>query len=350
MVWSILISNSDPVSKLNSMFMIVDKLKVKLPYRAIILFFLLIFQGRADAQQFNVKLFRELPNDITSYINPVVDLNNEACALIKVICNSDFAFSTPLGIVKRKNEVGEVWLYLPKGSVLITLKHPQWGVIRDYRLPKPLESRVTYELQLSTPYVEESANAGPVVVVQKDTVLVRDTVISQKIVEVPVKKIRKERPPVVWSAGVAISVSEYSPAYGLRVMAMRRHGLYIGGYWNMNSTPTAGKCNSDGLSIDGKETPYDTGRVRDSRYAVVAGGVEKICNNLYLYEGIGYGSREILYEKVDAGWWLNEDDSYRGFAAEAGIMYQLGRVHITAGVMTYSGKCWEPSAGVSLTF
>lgn len=63
--------------------------------------------------------------------HPVRDLNDEPCALVKVEAPSDFAFSTPLGIVSRKDKVGEIWLYLPKGSKLLTIKHPEWGVLRD---------------------------------------------------------------------------------------------------------------------------------------------------------------------------------------------------------------------------
>ena len=111
---------------------------------------LLIFSAMY-AQQFSVQNFRHLPNDISAYIQPVKDLNDEACALIKIVGSRDFAFSTPLGIVKRKNDVGETWIYVPRGTTQITIKHPQWGVLRDYRFPSPLESRLTYELVLSAP-------------------------------------------------------------------------------------------------------------------------------------------------------------------------------------------------------
>ena len=36
-----------------------------------------------QAQNFAVSNFRPLPNDISAYIQPVRDLNDEACALIK---------------------------------------------------------------------------------------------------------------------------------------------------------------------------------------------------------------------------------------------------------------------------
>ena len=113
--------------------------------------FLCLAGGLAHAQEFSVRTFRMLPNDISAYIDPVRDLNGEACALVKVVGDKDFAFSSPLGIVKRRNDVGEIWLYLPNGTRLLTLKHPQWGVIRDYRFHTPLESRMTYELVLTPP-------------------------------------------------------------------------------------------------------------------------------------------------------------------------------------------------------
>ena len=82
------------------------------------------------SQQFKADSLRVLPNDISASMEPVYDLNNDICALVKVVCNHDFAFSSPLGITKRRNEIGEVWLYLPEGSTLLTIKHPQWGVLR----------------------------------------------------------------------------------------------------------------------------------------------------------------------------------------------------------------------------
>lgn len=62
---------------------------------------LLVFSAM-HAQRFSVQSFRQLPNDISAYIQPVKDLNDEACALIKIVGSRDFVFSTPLGVVKRK--------------------------------------------------------------------------------------------------------------------------------------------------------------------------------------------------------------------------------------------------------
>ena len=82
-----------------------------------LLFLLIVFLKATpdvSAQRFSVASFRQLPNDVSAFIDPVRDLNDEDCGLVKVIASEDFAFSTPLGIVKRVDKVGEIWLYLPR--------------------------------------------------------------------------------------------------------------------------------------------------------------------------------------------------------------------------------------------
>ena len=71
----------------------------------------------ALAQRFSVSSFRQLPSDVSAFINPCSAISTtKDCGLLKIIASEDFAFSTPLGIVKREDKVGEIWLYLPRGS------------------------------------------------------------------------------------------------------------------------------------------------------------------------------------------------------------------------------------------
>ena len=60
--------------------------------------------------------FSLLESDLTARVNPVFDLNGDACALIKVIGDSRFDFSGPLGIVKRTERTAEILLYVPAGT------------------------------------------------------------------------------------------------------------------------------------------------------------------------------------------------------------------------------------------
>ena len=126
--------------------------------------------GTALAQQFSVTKFRVLPNDVSAFITPVRDLNDEACALLKVTATPEYAFSSPLGIVMRKDNVGEIWLYLPKGTKKITIKHPEWGVMRDYKFEKPLESHMTYEMVINSP--------KPDIALKHDTIVLTKTIVD----------------------------------------------------------------------------------------------------------------------------------------------------------------------------
>jgi len=82
----------------------------------------------------------------------MTDQNGETCALIKVETTVDgFSWDVgSLGIVDAKRVGGEIWVYVPFGVRRITVSHPDFGVIRDYAFPRPLERARTYILKLNT--------------------------------------------------------------------------------------------------------------------------------------------------------------------------------------------------------
>ena len=104
------------------------------------------------AQNISVSSFKSLDTDLTANTAGTMekDQNGEAAALIKVVTTqTGFTFDGgALGIVKTKQTPGEVWVYIPRGSKKITIKHPQLGVLRDYFFPIAIESARTYEMVL----------------------------------------------------------------------------------------------------------------------------------------------------------------------------------------------------------
>ena len=302
------------------------------------------FPDHLSAQQFKVKKFRELSNDISAFVEPVKDLNGTPCALLKVICSPDFAFSTPLGIVKRVNEVGEIWLYLPAGSRMITLKHPRWGVVRDYGFPQELESRMTYEMSLEQPRML----AAPEIVFQpqKKTIILNDTIIGRHAV--PPKKRREK---IRWCAAASIGFSAYGPSYGIRLSGNRKHGIYISALSNFGKAAHVGTCDRNGNPVDGSEPDYDTGKTRSSRLLITAGWLQPlVAGKLFLHAGAGYSRYLVLWEKAGGNWWKNQDLSNSGFAADAGLAYRLRHLHLGIGVVTFAGRHWEPQISIGYEF
>ncbi|MDO4163566.1 MAG: hypothetical protein Q4D56_04160 [Bacteroides sp.] len=303
----------------------------------------------AMAQQFDVRSFRQLPNDISAYIDPVRDLNGEACALVKVVGDADFAFSTPLGIVQRRNDVGEIWLYLPHGSLLLTIKHPQWGVLRDYRFANRLESRMTYELVLSQPIVLSQPEMPELV----DNPILPDT-LPHRLMALPVRPLPRPKRPIERMHYLLmgnIGLSSENISAGLRLGMMRRHGAYLLLQTDFHSIPdTQGECNREGVPTGESISPYYTGRTETGRWMVLAGGMHRLVSELCLYEGIGYGRYITAWETSEGVLLRNTAFSTCGISAEIGLIWRFRRWAVSAGALTIAAQHWEGTVGVGWHF
>lgn len=126
--------------------------------RYCLLFLLLYAFFGAMAQSISVKSFKALPMDLTasSLEGKRIDQNGDVAALIKVVTNATgFVFEGgTLGIVDTKQETGEVWVWVPRASRKITIKHPKLGVLRSYVYPIEIEAERTYEMVLTTAKME----------------------------------------------------------------------------------------------------------------------------------------------------------------------------------------------------
>lgn len=103
--------------------------------------------------------FKCLSNDITARVKePIKDQNGELCAIIKVVTKDKHIFfeSDALGIRERKDQPGEIWLYVPHGAKWITIKHERFGIIRNYFYGESIEKAMVYELQLYVPEVKST--------------------------------------------------------------------------------------------------------------------------------------------------------------------------------------------------
>ncbi len=308
----------------------------------------LLFSGqRAMAQKFSVAGFRMLPNDVTAFINPVKDLNDEDCALIKVIAGPEFAFSTPLGIIKRVDNTGEIWLYIPRNSKKVTLKHPQWGVLRDYRFPLKIDSHMTYELKIDEPLsIPVMASATPQITTLRDTVVIThtDTLVLQPV--------RKTYPlEFIAGAGAMFGGSAKTLAPGVFVAAMKRHGAFLHLMSDFSSVgDCVSNCDKDG-SVNG-HLPYYSGRKRHDFLMVNAGATHRLSDFFTIFEGIGYSRTTVAWQLADSeggGYVRNDHYSSKGLSMEAGVMVNIRKFKIIASAATIKGRQWYGSLGIGIT-
>lgn len=308
-----------------------------------------IFPSSLSAQEFSVESFRDLPNDISAFISPVKNLNDEGCALLKVITSSpDYAFSTPLGIVRRIDKTGEIWLYLPRGSKKITIKHARWGVLRDYAFPSKLESHITYELTLNEPArIITAQQSEPIVTTITDTLVVTrvDTLMI-----IPVK------PKIPLDSDISATATLGGKAtyltWGLMATVMKRHGAYLHLSTDFGHTGhLTGECDRYGM-VDGSERFY-SGHVRRKAFMATAGAIHRTGKHIAIFEGIGYASNTLAWQLAPSeggGYVRNSYFSHRGVTAEAGIMLKFGRVAVSASAITVKGTEWFGSLGIGIRF
>ena len=274
----------------------------------------------AMAQKFKVTSLKTMKNDVSAFISPVHDLNGQACALIRVEAPADFAFSTPLGIVKRKDEVGEILLYVPNGTKMITIKHPEWGVLRNYRFERPLESHMCYVMKISHPQ--------PVAEEVHDTLVI---------------------------TMVTVSAASGSFPVGVMLATMKRHGVFLHLSTDFRSTgDIRAEVDKDGMPTDGTSVmPYYTGKKSRSNYMLTAGLTHRLSSHLTLLEGAGYGKTATawqLAEEEGGGYALNSDMTRKGVAAEMGLAWTTGSTAVMLSVSTIEFSKWQVNIGFGIKF
>lgn len=104
------------------------------------------------AQNVEIASFELLELDLTANTHGTTkyDQNGEKASLIKIQTSErGFTFDGgAMGIVAAEEHVGEIWLYVPRQSRKLTIKHKDYGVKRDYYYPIPVEGGRTYEMYI----------------------------------------------------------------------------------------------------------------------------------------------------------------------------------------------------------
>ncbi len=102
------------------------------------------------SQSISVTSFRCLEEDLNARTSKVKDMNGELCALLILnTIEKGFEFSV-CNIEKTEQKIGEIWLFISPGSRFITIKHREFGTIRNYPFPQSIEGGKTYEMKLKT--------------------------------------------------------------------------------------------------------------------------------------------------------------------------------------------------------
>ena len=160
---------------------------------------------------------------------------------------------------------------------------------------------------------------------------------------------KPERPRVMVMPVMGFRTSQMS--YGLMVAAMRRTGGYIKAKYSFSNTPSDDfECNDVGMSGEDGEVQWYTGKTEKSRLSVTGGIVQRLWKPFYLYAGVGYGTRTLVWETVGGKWGKNKDHSLGGVEAEIGGILPAGPMVFSLGLQTNSFKYLEGNLGIGVIF
>lgn len=302
--------------------------------RLLIIFIALILAGvsasaQKDTSGFYVQSFKKLDWDLDARVNyPVLDQNNRKAALIKVVIPAtgfDFDFGI-MGIVNVKQEVGEIWVYVPEGVKKITIRHKDYGVIRNYEFGCPIESATVYELTLHLPAKNE------VKVVVRDSIIYVPTYIP---VQTTVAEVRK-REPIGLNVMAVGNIP--NPAGGLMVAwNERRFGAYAKFITDLRSSHK-----SDNVSM----WEYTS----SSMCSVTAGATYRCLDWLRVGLGGGYGCKLLFLKNSKGKWERNKDETLTDIAFDLGVFLRFGRFTSYIGVSNIALTYYRPELGIGYVF
>ncbi len=308
--------------------------------RFAVIFILLFAAVSASAQTgpsgFFVQSFKKLEWDLDARSNyPVLDQNNRKAALIKVVIpEAGFDFDVGvMGVVGVRQEVGEVWVYVPEGVRKITIRHQTYGIIRDYEFGCPIESASVYEMRLHVPLPPKS------------TVIVKDSIVYVPTpVNVEPPRERKRLGVSVLAIGNVLDLSG-----GLMITwNSKRFGAYLKATGNLKSSNYSYICHEDGTTENGYI--WTSGKSHVSRIAVTGGGIFRCLDWLSVSAGAGYGKRVLLWKDSKDNFAKVSEASAQGIAADLGTVLRFGRFTAYFGANTISFKYFYPEIGVGLSF
>lgn len=292
--------------------------------------------AQTDSSGFFVQSFKKLEWDLDARSNyPVLDQNNRKAALIKVVIPEvgfDFDVGV-MGVVDVKQEVGEVWVYVPEGVRKITIRHQTYGIIRDYEFGCPIESASVYEMRLHVP-------PKPI-----NTVIIKDSIVY---VPAPVNSEGPHERKRIGASFVAVgSVPDQSFGF-MVVWNPQRFGAYVKAVGNLKTSGYDYICHEDGTADNG--FIWTNGKSHVSRMTITTGGIFKYSDWLSVSSGIGYGRRILLWEDSKGNQAKVDEASVQGIAADLGAILHFGRFSAYLGVNSISFNYFYPELGVGFSF
>ena len=349
----------------------------------------------AKAQKISVEAFNRIDRDMGARVAKVRDINSDLCALIKIeTIETGFEFSGCI-IEKTEQKTGEIWVFVSPGVKFLTIKHKDFGVLRNYNFPQSIESGVVYQMKLSTEAKETKMDTAKMA----DMIDKKMEELNKKLAELEQKQKqietqvdkgknaqalkekeaqekkereeqarreaqakkekeaqeRKEREAQARREAQALKEKKAQERKEARLKLPKETFIMLNGAYSVAPQTSFGitfgvqktwgwyVSVSSGLQFDALNTKYEDdagtaeyyydGKTSSSRLSAHTGVMYRIAKPISLKLGVGYGVRNQAFSTINGDYVKIKANSYSGLEYSAGVHLSFGRMAFSVDVL-----------------
>ena len=242
----------------------------------------------AKKQDISITEFERRVTDLTASVRPAYDYAGEACAVIRFsVRDTTFIVEGNLGVVKRESSVGQILLWVPKGTKRLTVRHEGLLTLAGYEIPVEIESKGAYHAVLLATREPSVGNIEPPIVPepQKPTPPKEERQTETDLfVGAGFNVLPTMGPSVTFGADINHHVIEIGGTYGLKksdALYYYSKGALVGSYkyrsmrasisygYDIKPTPVLGIMPKAGVAMN-----YISSSTEDSK--ADTGGIRKV--------------------------------------------------------------------------
>ncbi len=307
-------------------------------------------------QEIKIEDFQKLERDMSARTAKVKDVNGDLCALLKIeTTEKGFEFSG-CNIEKTEQKTGEIWLFASPGVKFITIKHKDFGVLRNYQFPQSIESGVVYQIKLSTEAKEVKIDTSTINKAVESKIDAKMEELNKKLalLEEMQKQSSSQKPkrirPVYNKETFAMLNAAYSVApqtsFGLTFGMQKTWGWYV-------SVASGLKFDALGATkedADGTNDYFYDDNKTTSRLSIHGGAMYRIAKPLYIKLGVGYGVRNLAFTTYNGDYIKVASASANGLECSAGVHLSFGKMAFSVDVISIGFKYSELKLGIGYNF
>ena len=308
------------------------------------------------AQEIKIEDFQKLERDMSARTAKVKDVNGDLCALLKIeTTEKGFEFSG-CNIEKTEQKTGEIWLFASPGVKFITIKHKDFGVLRNYQFPQSIESGVVYQIKLSTEAKEVKIDTSTINKAVESKIDAKMEELNKKLalLEEMQKQSSSQKPkrirPVYNKETFAMLNAAYSVApqtsFGLTFGMQKTWGWYV-------SLASGLKFDALGATkedADGTNDYFYDDNKTTSRLSIHGGAMYRIAKPLSIKLGVGYGVRNLAFTTQNSDCIKIPSASHSGLECSAGVHLSFGKMAFSVDVISIGFKYSELKLGIGYNF